>query len=203
MFSNATIPTFIGAAALLPAGNFPSSRLLSGHKRLQVLRLGTEFNLADCSGDNAVGTGAIATPDGPLGTLRVQLASHQAYVLLNLCDREIVEAVAGWRQAGFLPLCIRVDGNDAVITINIPKSFGVESLDMGKCRPMTAEVFVRLAMAMVASGAVAAQATSDIPSIPLKRTSTNLLATRKVRQAANALDRQSVMEAEVGNVTVH
>jgi hypothetical protein len=203
MFSKATTPAFVGAAALLSADNFPGSNLLRGHKRLQILRLSTDFTLADCSGDNAVGTGAMATPNGPLGTLRVQLASHQVYVLLNLSDPEVVKAIAGWRQAGFFPLCIRVDGNDAVIAISIPKTFGVDSLDMGKRQPMTADVFAPLAMSIIASGALATQATSDIPSIPLTRTSTNVLATSKVRRAANALARECMMEIEVGNGTVH
>lgn len=61
MNNSSVTTTFVGAAALLPAENFSGSKLLNGHKQLQVLQLSTEFDLSDCSGAYAVRTGAIGT----------------------------------------------------------------------------------------------------------------------------------------------
>ena len=177
----------IRTVELLPGNEFSDSQSFSRYTHLPVLQLRDEFSLAELHLGGTAGTGSLMTTDGPVGTLRIQIGARQAYVLINLTDEEVIDALTAWHKAGFVPVSVSFDGNEALAGARTPPEFGQRVLAQGRHQPMTAEVFVEHAMESIGSGSLQERASSDIPAIQkLDRVTANLLATRKVRRAAEA-----------------
>lgn len=199
-----TSAALVVAAHLLPGKKFAATQLLRTHTHLPVLHLPAEFTLADFQREASIGSGSMMTCDGPVGTLRVQLGSHQAYVLFHLTDREVIEAITAWRKAGFVPAYLRAGGNDGVVRFDTPANFGEIPLARGRREPLSAESFAEHSLELIASGFVAMQATSDVSTIPeLRQITACLLATRHVKRAADTLERKRIVEGGVSTATMH
>lgn len=177
----------IRTAKLLPGTEFSFCNSFRCYTHLPVLEIRDDFSLADRHFGATAGTGTLMTTDGPVGTLRIQIGARQAYVLINLTDEEVIDALTAWHKSGFVPVSVSFDGHEALAGARTPPEFGQRVLAQGRHQPMTAEVFVEHAMASIGSGSLQERASSDIPVIQkLDRVTANLLATRKVRRAAEA-----------------
>lgn len=175
-------------AMLISGKNFSECPLFSGHTDLPVLRLKEEFTRADYP-LGAAGTGSMMSSDGAIGTLRIQFGRRQAYVLINLTDTEVIDALNAWNNAGIVPVSASFDRKDALIGVRTPPEFGQLVIAQGRRHPMSTKRYIESAIGVHFSGILPKHASSDIPAVKkLDVVTTSFLLTEEILRDAGYLN---------------
>lgn len=148
---------------------------------------GQKHLLGSQDGRSNLGFGCINLGDGSkLQTIRFQMGGLQFYWVADMVDPEVWAAIDMWRTVGSMPLLFRIENGK-----DWDAKFGVISGPTGSLRNeafrsavdsvSTASTVTGL-FRLVSSGRLQAEATTDIPGVPLRHVFVNVLVTERVRQ---------------------
>lgn len=181
----------VPTATIARGRDFPQSKNLLAYPDLPILCFATE----DISSDElshslesglSIGTGGIPVRKGYLGTIRIQCGAHQAYLVVNPRDVEVRAMFNTWRSVGKIGIAWESRDNKLVLVQDFEKSMGQHLDKVGLTKGLSSSDFVEHAFPLIATGMLAAQATSDIPEhFRLASANAFLLATKAVSMAAD------------------
>lgn len=198
-----TLTPLVPAAEIAYGRDFPGSNTLRALPDLPVIRVATldvfseEFSLA--MNDVSVGTGSITVPGGYLGTMRIQIGRHQAYLVVNPRDAEFRAMLCAWRAAGKIGVVWDLADRAATLVTDFDSTMGRRLDDVASQSQLSVSSFVSHAFGYIASGILETQATSDIARFPKLATAhAFLLATESVSKEADVLTARLMLEAERG-----
>ncbi|WP_051320745.1 hypothetical protein [Cupriavidus sp. amp6] len=132
-----------------------------------------------------LGFGCIELGDGSkLQTIRFQMGDLQFYWVADMVDPEVWSALDMWRSVGRIPLLFRIENGDSWdVSLGVAEApTGVlrnEAYRSGGNSASTASTVDAL-FQLVSSGVLQAQATTDIPGVPLRHVFVNVLVTKRV-----------------------
>lgn len=181
----------IPGAAIRSGRDYPRSQALRNHPDLPVLEFRAydlPFGHIPSANGAAIGSGGIPTSAGMLGTLRFQVADHQACFLINPADPAIKKCLAAWRSAGKVGIAWDIGDNYVVMLPEVGQDFAREVEAIASTNRFSMADFVRDSFELISKGTVAAQATSDVQSHPVLRSATTyLVQTKAVDKEARPL----------------
>jgi len=144
--------------------------------------------LASNYGQSSFGFGRMQLEDGMLMTIRLQLGDLQIYWLAEMTDPEVWAAIDMWRRARRVPIGFKVDAGDQRRV-----KFCAPEVPLGKLdneqfrtpdREPTAHTWHGIA-SLAGSGVLQTGATSDIPTVPLRRVFVNAVLTERLQPFTN------------------
>ena len=181
----------IPGAAIRSGRDYPRSQALRNHPDLPVLEFRAydlPFGHIPSANGAAIGSGGIPTSAGMLGTLRFQVADHQACFLINPADPAITKCLAAWRSAGKVGIAWDIGDNYVVMLPEVDQTFACQIEATALTDSMSMADFVEEAFGLISAGTWEAQATSDLASHPTLRSATAyLVITKDVDKEAKPL----------------
>ncbi|WP_371881514.1 hypothetical protein [Caballeronia sp. S22] len=130
------------------------------------------------------GFGFMELDDGQVMTIRLQLDGLQVYWIAPLTDPELWAAIDIWKRAGRAIILFDIQEakrrHEVVCVIDMPRD--IARHDVHRLRPDNApsERTWQSMVLLAGSGMIQLQATSDIPGMPLRHVSANVLLTKRL-----------------------
>jgi hypothetical protein len=159
-------------------------------KETPVLSCALEPNVASAflknSRSASFGFGYMELDDGQAMTIRLQLDGFQIYWIAPLTDPEVWAAIDNWKRTGRAVILFDIQEakrrHEVVCVIDMPSD--IARHDVHRLRPdrVPTERTWQSMVFLVGSGMVQLQATSDIPGIPLRHVSANVLLTKRLEK---------------------